>query len=165
MQQRTTANDSWLLWIVMEILAIGMTAISAVAMSESFLISIIGVVFFGLGAVLFPFMGIVLCLRRPIVMIDETAREIVINTFIPFHKNGPIRLRFDELARLSLTNMMGISFLSVETKQPKELILNTTPRKDNQYGLYYLRLRDYKALQAAVKRVQVQIKAQDDAAE
>lgn len=48
MQQRTTANDSWLLWIVMEILAIGMTAISAVAMNESFLISIIGVVFFGL---------------------------------------------------------------------------------------------------------------------
>ena len=165
MQQRTTANDSWLLWVVMEFLAIGMTAVSAVIMDESFLISIIGIVFFGLGVVLFPLMGIILCLKRPVVMIDETAREIVINTFIPFHKNGPIRLRFDELNRLSLTNMMGISFLSVETKQPKELILNTTPRKDNQYGLYYLRFRDYKALQAAVKRVQAQIKAQNDEAE
>ncbi|MFK5675658.1 hypothetical protein [Ligilactobacillus sp. LYQ60] len=165
MQQRTTANDSWLLWVVMEILAIGMTAVSAVVMDVSSLIAIIGVVFFGLAVVFFPFMGIILCLKRPLVMIDETAREIVINTFIPFRKNGQIRLRFDELNRLSLTNMMGISFLSVETKQPKELILNTAPRKDNQYGLYYLRLRDYKALQAAVKRVQAQINAPNDVAE
>lgn len=165
MQRRTTANASWLLWSVMELLAIGMTALSAFIMDDSFIISIIGVVFFGLGVVIFPFMGIVLWLKRPLVVIDETAREIVINTFIPFHKNGPIRLGFDELTRLSVTNMMGMAIISVGTKQPKELILNTPPRQDNEYNLYYLRFRDYKALQAAVKRVQAQIKAQNNSAE